>query len=149
MCRFWAQYWIIATPREASGPASGGSMMIVAGGSLPVSGITEAGGQMSVAFCAIAVIAYNTMAATDSRDVHFELVCFRLAICFPPARSPKSNLSPEIDVAADGVKRISKVMVDSLFFAADFIASPAMSASEQKRGSETIGRWYWRYLSIG
>jgi len=67
-------YWIIATPREASGPASGGSITIFAGGSLPVSGITGAGRQMSVAFCAIAVIAYNTMAATDSRAVPFELV---------------------------------------------------------------------------
>jgi hypothetical protein len=25
----------------------------------------------------------------------------------------------------------------------------AMSASDQKRGLETIGRWYWRYFGIG
>jgi hypothetical protein len=24
-----------------------------------------------------------------------------------------------------------------------------MSASDQKRGLETIGRWYWRYFGIG
>jgi hypothetical protein len=57
--------WIIATPREASGSASGASMTIFAGGSLALaSGITGAGRQMSVAFLATAVIAYDTMAAT-------------------------------------------------------------------------------------
>jgi len=59
--------------RKARGRASGGSMTIFAGGSLAVSAINGAGRQMSVAFCAIPVIAYNTMAATDSRAVPFEL----------------------------------------------------------------------------
>lgn len=59
-------------------------MTIFAGGSLPVSGITWAGRQLSVALCATAVTAYNTMAATDSRDVPFKLVSFRFAMFFPP-----------------------------------------------------------------
>src|SRR4026209_1780712 len=80
-CRFSAQYWIIATPREASGSASGGSMTIFAGGSL-ASGITEAGRHLSVAFCATAVVAYKAMAAIDTREVPIELVYFRIAISF-------------------------------------------------------------------
>jgi hypothetical protein len=52
-------------------------------GSLPLRGITGAGRQTSVAFCAIAVIAYNTMTTTDSRNAPFELVYFRFAMFFP------------------------------------------------------------------
>jgi CheY-like chemotaxis protein len=33
-------------------------------------------------------------------------------------------------------------------FAQARIASASMSASKQKNGRETIGRWYWRYLGI-
>jgi len=84
MCRFSAQYWIIATPREASGSASGGSMTIFAGGSLVVSGITGAGRQLSLALCAIAVVAHNTIAATDSRDMPFGLAYFGFSMFFPP-----------------------------------------------------------------
>ena len=63
-------------------------MTIFAGGSLALaSGITGAGRQMSVAFCAIAVIAYNTLAATYSEDMPFEFVYFRFAMFFPPMRS--------------------------------------------------------------
>jgi hypothetical protein len=37
----------------------------------------------------------------------------------------------------------------SLFFRCPFpIASAAVTASQQKRGCETIGRWYWQYLGI-
>src|SRR4249919_3839885 len=83
--RFCAQYWITTTPREASAPASGGSMMIFAGGSLALaSGITGAGRHLSVALCATAVVAHNTTAATDSRDAPFELGDFRIAMVFPP-----------------------------------------------------------------
>jgi hypothetical protein len=46
-------------------------MTIFAGGSSLVSGITGAGPQLSFALCATAVIAYNTMAATDSRKRAF------------------------------------------------------------------------------
>ena len=66
-------------------------MTSFAGGSLAVSGITVAGRQMSVAFCAMVVIAYNTMAATDSGHVHFEPVCFRFAMFHPPVRSPRAK----------------------------------------------------------
>jgi hypothetical protein len=73
MCRFWAQYWIIATPREASGPVSGGSIMIFAGGSLaPASGITAVSRQTSVAFCATAVIAHNNVAVIVVEKIHFD-----------------------------------------------------------------------------
>ena len=65
------------------GPANGGSMTILAGGSLPsASGITWAGLHLSVGFCAAAVIASNAMAATDSRDVAFDLV--RFVMFLPP-----------------------------------------------------------------
>jgi hypothetical protein len=57
-------------------------MKIFAGGSLVVSGITGASRQLSVGFCAITVIAHNTMAATDSRDAPFELIYFRFSMFF-------------------------------------------------------------------
>src|SRR5271169_4377948 len=91
-CRFSAQYWITATPREASGSASGGSMTIFAGGSVVASGITGAGRHLSLAFCATAVMAYKTMAATASRNVAFDLLYFGFAMFFPPMRSPKSQV---------------------------------------------------------
>ena len=73
--------------------ASGGSITILPGGSLPLArGTTGAGRQMSVAFCAIALTEHNTMAASDSGDVTFKLVHFRFAIFFPLMRSPKSIL---------------------------------------------------------
>jgi hypothetical protein len=63
--------WIIATPREASGPASGGSITVFAGGSLaPASGITGVSRQTSVAFCATTVMAYNTMAVIVVEKIH-------------------------------------------------------------------------------
>ena len=65
-------------------------MTIFAGGSL-ASGITAAGRHLSVGLCAAAVIAHNTMAATASRDVPFELVYFRFAMFFSPMRSPESK----------------------------------------------------------
>lgn len=58
-------------------------MTIFAGGSL-ASGITAAGRHLSLALCATAVVAHNTMAATDSRDVPIELVYFRFAMFFLP-----------------------------------------------------------------
>jgi len=48
--------------------------MIFAGGSLPVSGITEVGPQVSFAYYAKAVTEYTKMAATDSKNMPFELV---------------------------------------------------------------------------
>ena len=50
--------------------------MIFAGGSLPVSGITEVGPQVSFALCAKAVTEYTKMAATDSENVVFELAVY-------------------------------------------------------------------------
>src|SRR3982751_3185576 len=78
-CRFSAQYLIIATPRNASGSASGGSMTIFAGGS-PVSGITPAGRHLSLAFCANEVIAHKNMTAIDSSGTPFDLTRFRIFI---------------------------------------------------------------------
>jgi hypothetical protein len=75
---------MIATPREASGPASGGWMTIFAGGSLPMSGITWGEPQPSLALCAAAGIAHNAMAATDSRNVHLKLVGFNFAMFLAP-----------------------------------------------------------------
>jgi len=76
-------------------------MTIFAGGSLALaSGITGAGRQMSVAFCAIAVIAYNTMAATYSRDVPFEFVYFSFAISFLPCVHRIASLADAVNVAA-------------------------------------------------
>ena len=77
-------------------------MTIFAGDSSLVSGITGAGPQLSfalgVAFalCATAVIAYNMMKATDSRDPPFELV--RFAKFFPPTvcYSKGSNLDKTV-----------------------------------------------------
>src|SRR4051794_1251121 len=64
MCRFSAQYWIIATLREASGSASGGSMTILAGGcSPPASGIIGEGLQLLPALSAAAVMAHTATAA--------------------------------------------------------------------------------------
>src|SRR5690242_15596090 len=79
MCRFSAQYWIIATPREARGSASGGSTTIFGRGcSLLASGIIDAGLQLSLALCAPAAIACNTTVATNSKEV------FRFAIFLSP-----------------------------------------------------------------
>ena len=69
-------------------------MTIFAGGSLPVSGMTEAGPQPSLVLCATAVIAPNAMAATDSRDVHFKLVCFKFAMFFAPVTAVMTILAP-------------------------------------------------------
>ena len=79
-------------------------MKIFAGGSR-ASGIIGAGPQTcatevesllprSLALCAAAVIAYNTMAANVSRDAPFQLVSFRFTMFFSPMRSPKSLLLP-------------------------------------------------------
>jgi hypothetical protein len=64
MSRFSAQYSIISSPREASGSASGGLMTIFGAGSLAslASGITWTGRQLSLALCATAIIALNTIA---------------------------------------------------------------------------------------
>jgi hypothetical protein len=70
---------MIATPREASGSASGGSMTIFAGGSLPVSGMTCGGLQLSVAFCAAAFIGHNRM-ATGIRKTTVKRVYLSFAI---------------------------------------------------------------------
>jgi len=95
MCRFSAQYWIITTPREASGPASGGSMKIFAGGCSLVSGITGAAPQVCVALCATAVMAHNTMAVIDSRDAPFFRVAmfFLLNICADSKQESRYRLS--------------------------------------------------------
>jgi hypothetical protein len=61
---------MIATLREASGSASGGSITIFAGGSVSVSGITRAGLQLSVGVWAAAVAAYNTIAAARNEAFH-------------------------------------------------------------------------------
>ena len=45
-------------------------------------------------FSAEATMAHNTMAATESRDVPFELVYFRFALFFPPMRSPSRSRPP-------------------------------------------------------
>src|SRR5687767_7310121 len=78
---------MIATPREASGSTSGGSMTIFDGGSLPVSGMTAAGRQLSIALCAAAVLAHNTKTATPSRDSPLDVVYFRSGMFFPPTYS--------------------------------------------------------------
>ena len=70
-------------------------MTIFAGGSLALaSGITGARRQMSLALCATAVIAYNTMAATDSRDVPFDFVYFRFCHVLSSYAFTKSPLLP-------------------------------------------------------
>jgi hypothetical protein len=61
-------------------------------GSSLVSGITGVGPHVSLALCAKAVIAYNTMAATDSRDVPLGLVYVSVAIFFPSMPSSKSTV---------------------------------------------------------
>ena len=66
-------------------------MTIFAGDSLPVSGITAAGRQLSVGFCATLVIANNTTVATHSRDAPFDHVYVRFAMLFPRMRSLKSK----------------------------------------------------------
>ena len=73
------------SPGRRAARASGGSITIFAGGSVLVSGIGAADLQLSLALCATAVIviAYNTMATTDSRDAAFELVYLRFAMLFP------------------------------------------------------------------
>jgi hypothetical protein len=72
-CRFCVQYGMIATPREASGSASGGRTTIFAGGSSPVSGITDVTPQPSFGVCANTVVAGKKTAATARRDI--EVVC--------------------------------------------------------------------------
>jgi len=55
-------------------------MKIFAGGSVVVSGITGASRQLSVGFCAPAIMAHMTMTATDSSDMLFERVSFRFVM---------------------------------------------------------------------
>jgi hypothetical protein len=55
---------------------------IFAGGSAPVTGITEADPQLSFALSATAVIAHNTMAAADSGNIPFQIPHFGVAIFF-------------------------------------------------------------------
>jgi dihydrodipicolinate synthase/N-acetylneuraminate lyase len=86
---FWTQYWIMTTPRDASGPGSGGSATIFAGGSGVVSGITWASPQLSVTLCAAALIENSAVAEivrTVRKDVAFRLMRFRIAILFSPLR---------------------------------------------------------------
>jgi hypothetical protein len=71
-------------------------MTIFAGGSSRLSGITEASRHLSVAFCAIAFIAHNTMAATDSRDVPFDLVYF--VMFFPSCGNHPERSNIELPV---------------------------------------------------
>jgi hypothetical protein len=64
-------------------------MTIFAGGSLALpSGINRGVPTNVRCVLCIAVIAYNTLAATYSRDVPFEFVYFKFAMFFPPMRSP-------------------------------------------------------------
>ena len=63
-------------------------MTIFAGGSSLVSGMTGVGPQVSFVLCAEAVIAHNTMAATDGRDVPFEMEYFRFAMFFGSVPEP-------------------------------------------------------------
>ena len=57
-------------------------MTIFAGGSSLVSGITGVGPQPSFALCAKAAVAYNTTAATDSRDAPLDVVYLRCGMFF-------------------------------------------------------------------
>src|ERR1700730_11562149 len=71
--------------RAPKGVSSTGSMTIFAGGSLALPSRINRGVPTNVrCVCAIAVIAYNTWAATYSEDVPFEFVYFRFAISFLP-----------------------------------------------------------------
>jgi hypothetical protein len=71
---------MIATPREASGPASGGSIKIFAGGSL-ASGMTPAGRHLLLALCAADVNAHNNMA--NSSRAPLDLACSAIFIFAP------------------------------------------------------------------
>lgn len=76
-------------------------MTIFAGGSLVVSGMTVASRQLSVGFCATAVIAQNTMKASDSRDVPFELIYFRFSMFFLHGVGRGSMLPMSVAVLLD------------------------------------------------
>src|SRR3954471_8052824 len=80
MWRFCAQYSMIATPREASGPGCGTYTVIFALGSSIVSGITEAGAQFSRMLCAAAVIANNRIPVSHNRDAIFATALLELTI---------------------------------------------------------------------
>lgn len=55
-------------------------MTIFAGGAVaPASGMTGASRQLSVAFCAIAVVVHNTIATTDGKDIPFTLLYLRVS----------------------------------------------------------------------
>src|SRR5215475_5354843 len=73
MCRFSAQYWIMATDRAASGSASGGSTTIFAGGCSPVMGIIETG-QWSVTLCANAGVMHSTTARDSQEFIRFIII---------------------------------------------------------------------------
>jgi len=74
-CRFWVQYWMITTPREASGWASGGKMTIFAGGSVPLTGMTVVGPQVSLCFeLASALIASTTTATATAAEYRSSLM---------------------------------------------------------------------------
>jgi dihydrodipicolinate synthase/N-acetylneuraminate lyase len=67
---------MMTTPREASGPASGGSTKSFAGGSGLVSGITWVSPHSSDALCAAALTENSATAVADSSKILFELARF-------------------------------------------------------------------------
>src|ERR687898_297715 len=78
-----AQYEITTTPREASGSASGAPTTSFGGGSVPVSGMTWAGLQVGVAFCAWVVIPYCPSPATNNTAVTVS-ACLSVIMIFAP-----------------------------------------------------------------